>query len=248
MLQLLLLRYMFLLQLLSLLLMLLLQLLRLGCISLLLRDLLMFLVLVRLESLPFLFLLRVELFLLFLVFLVRLRIPGIWRGRALDRRKILGVYYSGRVGIIFLRTARLLVTPRFCPGAVGWRMVRRSRFLGRYHRVPAELPRFFGGRDWRVGLVHRSPQLWIRARSLHMLCLGRYWRHVSLSRRCLFLRGWTRLNPSVPTVVADAVYRRVVHHRRVVNIVDVGNIHIGHGSVIEKCPLSQRPPAKPTPK
>ncbi len=132
-LQLLLLACMFLLQLLSLLLMFLLQLLRLGCVSLLLLQPLVFLVLLLLELLPFLFLLRFELLLLFLILLVSLSIPRIWRGRTVDRREILGMHGSGGVGIIFLwttrlRATRLLVAPRFSPAAIGWRMVWRSGF------------------------------------------------------------------------------------------------------------------------
>ena len=153
-LQLLLLAEMLLLQLLSLLLVLLLQLLRLGCISLLLRELLVFLVLLLLELLPFLILLLAEFCLLLLVFLVHLCVAGIWRGGTFDGRKILGMHCSGGVRITFLWTARLLVSLRFRAGTIGGWMVWRSSLLGRHHRVSAKFPRFFGGRDWRLALVH----------------------------------------------------------------------------------------------
>ena len=80
-----------LLQRLRLLLVLLLHLLRRGVISLLFRQLLVFLVLLLLKFLPLLILLRGQLLLLFPVFLVQLRISCIWRGRALRRRKIVGM-------------------------------------------------------------------------------------------------------------------------------------------------------------
>src|SRR5580658_1559320 len=67
-----------------------------------------------------------------------------------------------------------------------------------------------------------------------MLSLRGYWRHMSLIGRRFFLRRWTRLNPPGAPVVAHAVYRRAVHHRRVVNVVDVGDVHIGGRAVIEE--------------
>src|SRR3984885_5964608 len=225
---------MLLLQLLSLLLMLLLQLLRLSCISFLLREPLVFLVLLLLELLPLLVLLCAELFLLFLIFLVHLRIPSIGCSSALGRRKILGMDRRGRARITLLWTIRLLVTPRFCRAATSRRMVRRSSFPSRHHRVSAEFPRLFSSRDWGLALVHRSPQLWVRAGSLHMLSLSRHWGHMSLTGRRLFLRCGARLDPSVAPVVAYAVDRRVVDDRRVVNVVDVGDVHIRHCAVIKE--------------
>src|ERR1700691_678797 len=54
------------------------------------------------------------------------------------------------------------------------------------------------------------------------------------TRGRLFLGCRARLNPSIAPVVAHTVYRRVVHYRRVVNVMDVSNIHIGHRLVIEE--------------
>ena len=85
-LQLLLLLFVSLLQLVSLLLVLLLQLLRPGIVSLLFPQVLMFPILLLLEFLPFLVLLRSQFLLLFLVFLIQLRIPRIGCGGTLRRR------------------------------------------------------------------------------------------------------------------------------------------------------------------
>jgi len=74
----------------------LLHLLRFGFIRLMFRDLLMLLVLLLLEFLPFLVLLRDQLILLFLIFLVRLRIPRFSSWGAFDGRQVLGM--NGNVG------------------------------------------------------------------------------------------------------------------------------------------------------
>jgi hypothetical protein len=94
-LQLLLLGGMSLLQLLGLLLMLLLQLLRPRFVGFLLREPLVFLILLLLKPLSFLVLFHAQLFLLLLVFLVLFRVPRVWRGEALRRRKIPGVHRIG---------------------------------------------------------------------------------------------------------------------------------------------------------
>src|SRR5580658_5629997 len=57
---------------------------------------------------------------------------------------------------------------------------------------------------------------------------------MSLLGRCLLFGSWTRFDPSVAAVITHAIYRRVVHHGRVVNIVNVRHIHIRHRLVVEE--------------
>lgn len=132
-----------LLQLLRLLLMPLLQLLTSGLRVSLLRQSLVVLLLPLLQLLPFLVLLRVHLLLLLLVFLVKLRIPGVRRTRTLRRRKIPDMHVIVRT----IRRPRIIVcrairpfTPRLCRAAmigrrmIRRRMIRRPRCPRRYRR------------------------------------------------------------------------------------------------------------------
>jgi hypothetical protein len=53
----------------------------------------------------------------------------------------------------------------------------------------------------------------------------------------LLLRRGTRADPTIPAVVADAVDGGVVDDRRVVDIVDVGDIHIARRTVVVELPV-----------
>jgi hypothetical protein len=53
--------------------------------------------------------------------------------------------------------------------------------------------------------------------------------------RCgLFLRRWTRVDPTIAAVVTDVIHRGVVDHCRVVNVVNVGDVHVVHRTVVIK--------------
>src|SRR6266851_573768 len=67
-----------------------------------------------------------------------------------------------------------------------------------------------------------------------MLSLNGYRRNMFLMYHRLFLRRWTPVDPAVAAVVADAVHRRVVDHGGVVNVVNVGDVHVVHRTVVEK--------------
>jgi hypothetical protein len=67
-----------------------------------------------------------------------------------------------------------------------------------------------------------------------MLRLNGYGRNMLLTRRRLFLRPWTRADPTIAAVVADPVHRGAVNHRGVVNIMNVGDVYVVHRAVIEK--------------
>jgi hypothetical protein len=55
-----------------------------------------------------------------------------------------------------------------------------------------------------------------------------------LVRRSLFLRLRTGINPTITAVVAHSVHGRVVDHRAVVNVVNVGDIHVVRRTVVVK--------------
>src|SRR2546427_1638264 len=67
-----------------------------------------------------------------------------------------------------------------------------------------------------------------------MLSLIRYRREMSLTSEPLLLPRRTRADATVAAVVADAVHGGAVDHGGVVNIVNGGDVHIGHGAVVEK--------------
>lgn len=102
-----------------------------------------------------------------------------------------------------------------------------------YHSVTAECPWFLRGRDRRLPMVRRCPQIRVGSRSLHMFILCGYWWDVPIVFRRLLLRRWTHVDASV-SVVTYSIYGGVVDHRRVVNVVDVGDVHIRHDTVIEE--------------
>src|SRR5215471_8701653 len=65
-----------------------------------------------------------------------------------------------------------------------------------------------------------------------MLYLGLNRGEMAFVHRRLLLSGRTRRNPALATVVADAIYGCVVDHRRVVNVVNFGDVHVIDGTVV----------------
>ncbi len=55
--------------------------------------------------------------------------------------------------------------------------------------------------------------------------------------RGLILSGRTRGDATFATVIADAVHCRIVGHRSVVSVVNVGDAHVIHGSVVLELPV-----------
>src|SRR5260370_6831659 len=71
-----------------------------------------------------------------------------------------------------------------------------------------------------------------------MLSLNGRRRNLFLPRRGLFFRLWTPVDRTIATVVTDPIRRGVVvNYRGVVNVVNVGYIHVVHRTVIVKLPV-----------
>src|SRR5258708_4835598 len=67
-----------------------------------------------------------------------------------------------------------------------------------------------------------------------MLSLSTHRRQMS-SAPCLFVsRRRARIDPTVATVEAHAIFDAIVDHCRVVHVVDIGHVHIGHGTVVKE--------------
>src|SRR5258708_14753893 len=154
-------------------------------------------------------------------------------------RNILGMHETAGMGRCTSRATRFcsacgLVARSSRRATVGRRMVRRSGLPGLHHSMVAKCTRPWRSRDWRPALVHRSPQFPIGPGSLHMLSLSAHRRQMS-SAPCLFLsRRRARIDPTVDTVEAHAIFDTIVDHCRVVHVVDIGHVHIGHGTVVKE--------------
>src|SRR4030095_1180017 len=96
-----------------------------------------------------------------------------------------------------------------------------------------------GCNGWLAPILRR-PQFGLRPRSLHLLLLRSDQANAPFARRHFLLRRCTRRYATVPAVIADSRNVYVIHHRRVVNVADLGYVHVVHGTgVIEAFP----PPA-----
>ena len=230
-LQALLLLYVFLLQLLRLLLVLLLSLLFCLLVRILLRKLLVLFVLLLLKLLPFLILLLLKLLLLLLIFLVKVGIPRVGSCRPLHRRKVVRMNCrgggSGRV------TA---VLSSWCSrSAIGRRIVWCSGFSRRHDIVSSELSRLGGSGDRRLAVIRRGAKFRIAPRSLYVLRLSGRGREMLIMCCSFLFRSWTGSDSTFSAVVADSIYvGSVVDDGCVVDIVNVGNVHIRHRAVVEK--------------
>ena len=113
-------------------------------------------------------------------------------------------------------------------------LVRCSRLLGSHHSMTAKLGRLRSGRDCRLSLVHGRQERAVATGCLHVLSLQCRRRSVLLVRRCLFCLGRTSVNTTCAAVVTDPVHCRTVDDRRVVNVVNVGDVHVVHRTVVVK--------------
>src|SRR5580704_5792992 len=221
---------MVLLQLLRLLLVTLLHLLGSRIINPLLRQALVILLLFLLQPLPILLLLGIHLVLLLLVFLIDLLIARVRRRWPLMRRKFVHVS-RWTIGIVHADVV--------CPNSVAiatrlrWRYVVSARLSGRHDAALVECRRPGSSRDRRLALIHGSAQLPIGARLLDVLHLWTDRRQVPLTRGCFLLPRCTLVNAAVSAVVTHAIDRRVfVYDRRVVGVVNLGDIDVVHRAVV----------------
>src|SRR5580658_4173435 len=113
------------------------------------------------------------------------------------------------------------------------RFVRSSSLLRLDYAMTAKFPRFLSGRNWRLSMVRRCSELRVASGSLHMLVLCGYRWNMPIMFRRFLLRRWTRVDPSIATVVTHSINRGGVD-RCVVDVVDVGDVHIHDGAVIEE--------------
>src|ERR1022692_3336607 len=123
---------------------------------------------------------------------------------------------------------------RSCLILGGGSLVRCSRLLGRYHSMTAKLRRLHSCSDCRTPVVHGRQECVVGTGSLHMLGLQRRWRPVLLVCRCFFCLGRAGGNSTGAAVIADIVDPSVVDYGLVVNVVNAGDIHVVHRTVVVK--------------
>src|SRR5258708_14677260 len=117
--------------------------------------------------------------------------------------------------------------------AIGGGRIRRPWRFRRHNCRVVKYSRLRCRRDRRLSHIRGSPLLRISARCLRMLSLNRDRGKVSLTRYSLLLRSRTRVDPAIAAVVADVVHV-VVDYRCVVNVVNLANVHIVHGALLEE--------------
>ena len=227
-LQMLLLLHLSLLQLVGLLLMPLLHLL--GSLGRSALHLLMFLLLPCLQLLPLFLLLVVELLLLLLVFLIQLRIARIGRRGPLHGGKLIGM--DRRFPRIIFRP-RLGATIRLRCGipAICRRVILASGCLRRYNSIAAKFRRFRSGRDRRASVILTRPQLRIGTSRVDQLLLRSYGADMPLAPSSLLRGRRASIDPTGASVKTDVVAPSVVDSL-VINVVDVGDVHVHHGAVV----------------
>jgi hypothetical protein len=140
--------------------------------------------------------------------------------------------------IIFLTlawTIRLLILPRLyiatiaalvCGRAVRWRIVGSTGFASWHPLFEVSGP--WSSCDRRFAVVDGCPLLTITASELAMLNLIRHWGEMSLTRERLLLTRRARGNSAVAAVVADMVHGCAIDNGGVVDVVNVGDVHIVH--------------------
>jgi len=156
----------------------------------------------------------------------------VWPGRITFRARSI-VFRTG--SIVFW--TRRFVSSRW---PIGGRMVRRSGFPGG-SCAALELAGPRGCSNRRPTLVHGSPELRVTTGSLHVLSLSGYRRNVSLASGSLLFRRGPSLDPTISAVIAYAVDYGLVNDGRVVDVVNIGNVHIVHSAVVEEVPTVPSP-------
>src|SRR5208282_132619 len=118
--------------------------------------------------------------------------------------------------------------------------IRHSCLFGRYRGTVIKI----SGPGCRcyawLAHVRRRTLLRVSSGRLRMLRLSRYRRNMPVTRRSLFLLGRTRADSTIAAVITDAALV-VVRHMGVVNIVNVGHVHVAHGTVVEKVSVIPAP-------
>src|SRR5215469_6669297 len=185
------------------------------------------------QLLVLLLLLGVELFLFLLILLIQLGVAGIRRSRTRVGLNVGGVYgRSGNVGAGGTAAGTRFIIRAIRAGRRG--MIRASRLPGCDYSMLAERRGPGSCRDRRLATIHRGAKLRITTGRLHVLGLsGNRWK-VPVARGNFILRCGAGCNATRATVIADPVDGGVFDDGGVIDIVNVGDIHIVDGAIVKE--------------
>ncbi len=132
-----------------------------------------------------------------------------------------------------MRHGSILVGPRsIC-------IVRRASGRNVYRRVTrcndsgfTESRGLGRGRYWRTPLVHACELVAFLTSHLLVLSLRTGSANMRSAQRCFLLRSWPCIRSTLAAVVAHAGCVVVVHHGGVIDIVDVGDVHVVHRAIV----------------
>src|SRR5713101_1955781 len=113
-------------------------------------------------------------------------------------------------------------------------IMNRTCLASRHDSVLVKRSRFGSSSDWRLATVYGSPKFWIGAGSLHVLRLNWYGGNVPGVGGGLLFGPRALVDAAVSAVVADAGDVGVIDHRRVVHVVNDGDVDVVHGTIVEK--------------
>jgi len=200
--------------------------------GILLRLSLVILLLFLLQFLMVLILLCIELLLLLLETLIQLRVSRIPRRGRRMRRKISCMRRRWRTRNIVLRTGNRRIHWTVSRATV-CRMIRSPGFPC-WNSVSAKVSRPSSRSNRRLSLIRRCPQFRVAASRLLMLPLRSHGLHMPPISCILFFAGWTPFNAAVSTVVTHMVIGVVVDDRRVIRVVNIGDVYVVRLTVIEE--------------
>src|SRR5271170_2415690 len=129
-------------------------------------------------------------------------------------------------------SSRVVFLMRRISAAIGWRRVCTTCFSGCYWMI-FEITGLGCSCDRRLTVVLGRALLRLGMGLLFMLRLSSDRRDMSLLRSSFLFRRGPRRNTSLAAVVADVAYR-IHFNRGVINIVNFGNIHIAHGTIVKE--------------
>src|SRR5438552_2204570 len=109
-----------------------------------------------------------------------------------------------------------------------------ARLSRGHHSAPFKICRLGRGGDWWLAVVSGSPHLWIGAGGLRVLPLIAYGRNAAGVRGGLFLRRGARPCAAFTPVIANPSHVALIHHGRVVHVVNVSDIHVVNRLIVEK--------------
>src|SRR5260370_24142174 len=153
----------------------------------------------------------------------------------------------GPVGIV-LRSVRVIfrrvgvwwpvwiVRSLFVSTTIGGRIVPASSLSGHYGAA-AKRSGSLCRSNRGLPMILRGLQFAIRTRRLYVLDLRRHWPDMAFASRGLLLGRRSRVDAAVAAVITHARNSDVVvHHRRVVHVVDFGHVDVIHRTVVVEAP------------